>query len=480
MLFGYKKFIFHSLALCLSSGFGITMTAGQSVGEIVDPSTLDGKIMAGYQGWFMTPEDGGLDAWRHWSKRNEMPSSSTLRVAMWPDMREYEADELEPTLLHYDDLFYAGLFSSYNEKTVNRHLRWMQEYNIDGVFVQRFIGEAVRIRHVRDKVLENVQNGAEQYGRVFANMYDISGYDELTLWEDIKADWMHLVDNQLITQSPSYLHHNGLPVVSIWGFGFKGRPGEPADALDLIRWFQSPDTPLKYRATVKGGVIPRWRTDDSEWDVVYRTLDIVSPWTVGRMKNLDDVTAHSVEFWRPDLKECEFNGKDFMPVVYPGYSFHNSNPDKTFNEVPRLGGNLFWKQLRLAMDEGAKMIYVAMFDEVDEGTAIFKVAEDSFQVPNMVKFVNLNTDQALGYRCVPCDWYMSLLGNATNFLRAGQPMPEDMPPLPTGCPVDLPSMVSIFDVFQFFGPSLVNIGTSLINAVLPLIQSVFKDVFPFF
>jgi len=33
----------------------------------VDPSTLDNKVLIGYQGWFTCPEDGS-QRWTHWSR----------------------------------------------------------------------------------------------------------------------------------------------------------------------------------------------------------------------------------------------------------------------------------------------------------------------------------------------------------------------------------------------------------------------------
>ena len=43
-------------------------------------------------------------------------------------------------------------------------------------------------------------------------------------------------------------------------------------------------------------------------------------------------------------------------------------------QIPRNGGRFFKTQLDYCLDSGAKMLYIAMFDEIDEGTAIFKIA----------------------------------------------------------------------------------------------------------
>ncbi|MCD6394737.1 MAG: hypothetical protein J7M40_14690, partial [Planctomycetes bacterium] len=34
----------------------------------VDTSTLDGKVMCGYQGWFTCPGDGSSKGWNHWAE----------------------------------------------------------------------------------------------------------------------------------------------------------------------------------------------------------------------------------------------------------------------------------------------------------------------------------------------------------------------------------------------------------------------------
>ena len=52
------------------------------------------------------------------------------------------------------------------------------------------------------------------------------------------------------------------------------------------------------------------------------------------------------------------------------------------------------------------MAYVAMFDEVDEATAIFKVTNDP---PTQAKFQT--------YEGLPSDWYLRLTGEGTKLLR---------------------------------------------------------------
>src|SRR5437773_3667507 len=55
----------------------------------VDPTTLDRKLLFGYQGWFGCPDDGSpLGAWEHWFRRGAAAAASTLRVDMWPDVSE--------------------------------------------------------------------------------------------------------------------------------------------------------------------------------------------------------------------------------------------------------------------------------------------------------------------------------------------------------------------------------------------------------
>ena len=100
--------------------------------EVIDPTSLNHKIMAGYQGWFAAPGDGSGYGWIHWG--GPTIDADNITIDMWPDMREYDPDELFETDFVYQDLTNAGLYSAYTRKTVERHVKWMKDYGIDGVF----------------------------------------------------------------------------------------------------------------------------------------------------------------------------------------------------------------------------------------------------------------------------------------------------------------------------------------------------------
>src|SRR5260370_12642729 len=60
---------------------------------------------------------------------------------------------------------------------------------------------------------------AQQYGRVFAIEYDISGANPATLLSTLQQDWSYLVNTLQVTRNPRYLHDNGKAVVSAGGIG---------------------------------------------------------------------------------------------------------------------------------------------------------------------------------------------------------------------------------------------------------------------
>src|SRR5439155_3717987 len=248
------------------------------------------------------------------------------------------------------------------------------QYGIDGVFVQRFAGETVSpkdLRHV-NTVLSHCREGANRCGRAYAVMYDLSGLPAGGTKRVIE-DWKLLGDRMKIGRDPkdaAYLRHGGKPVVAVWGIGFNdGRKYTLAECEQLVDFLKSDK---HYGGcTVMLGVPTGWRTldrDSVKDEALHRiitTADIVSPWTVGRYRTLQGVADHAQERWKKDAEWSKAQGKEYLPVVFPGFSWHNMRPKSQLDEIPRQQGKFLWKQFAEAKKAGAAMVYVAMFDEMD-------------------------------------------------------------------------------------------------------------------
>ena len=395
---------------------------------IVDASTIRGKMLFGYQGWFSAPADGStVNEWHHWLSATGTPSRFV--VDMWPDLTEYDADErFVPPGLTFPDGKPAAVFSAFKDKTVARHFAWMRDNDLDGVLLQRFLGEVQDPRYFafRNQVTRNVRAAAESAGRVFAVEYDLSlpAAMQATIVAKLQSDWMYLVDTLNVTTSERYLREGGKPVVSIWGLGFADRPTTPQQAQELITWFKS-GAPPAYRATVMGGVPWGWRAQtgnlqtDPAWAPVFRALDIVSPWTVGHYASEAAADRFISDVVAGDIAETRALGIGYLPVIFPGFSWHNLMGGAPSNQIPRQGGRFYWRQAMNLIGDGASMFKTAMFDEIDEGTAMFKLAPTAATAPAQAPFVTLDADG----ESLPSDWYLRLAGAATEVLR-GQRAPS--------------------------------------------------------
>ncbi len=393
----------------------------------VDASTMTGKLLMGYQGWFGCPGDGSANnRWTHWF-RSQNPVATNATVDFWPDTSELDPDELFATSMTYPSGAPAKLYSAYNPKTVLRHFRWMRDHHLDGVFLQRFSGGVASAGNFAwmNQVADNVRAGADAYRRVFAIMYDISGHPTNTLVSALTNDWLHLANTLQITNSSRYLHHNGKPVVAVWGFGFSGRPDTPQQAQEVINFFKS------VGLTVMGGVPTWWRTlnndaqSDPAWADVFRSFDIISPWSVGRYGDIAGADNFRLNFIVPDMAEAAANGREYMPVIFPGFSWHNLTGDP-LNPIPRNGGTFYWQQAYNAKLSGCSMIYGAMFDEVDEGTAMYKLAPTANEIPAQGSWVPLDIDGV----SLPSDWYLRLADEASKMLRGDIPLQNTIPIVP--------------------------------------------------
>jgi len=403
----------------------------------MDAKTLHRKLMAGYQGWFNTPCDGCGMGWRHYAKRRaEELTPETCKIDVWPDTSEFDDDELCKTGIRYADGTPARLPSSCNRKTVLRHFGWMRAYGLDGVFVQRFhpyCAERERFAHTL-KVLDYCREGARLHERCYAMMYDLSGMRG----EDASPvidDWKRLLDDTALVEDKMYLHHHGRPVVTVWGLGFNDRPHFTwRDCMPLVEFLKD------WGATLMLGLPTGWREQPQEhlpdpdpskrpvvrcWDCfedpamldAIQIADILLPWSVARAETLEGAERMARDFWIPDIQWCAERGIEYMPVVYPGFSWHNQRPGAVRDRVPRRRGAMLWKLYYEAVRAGATMIYQAMFDEMDEGTAIFKVDPNPPGPEGL--FIDLEG--------VASDHYLRLVGEAGRMLRGEIPLQAPCP-----------------------------------------------------
>jgi len=392
--------------------------AGPSV-KGVDPTTLEGKVMCGYQGWFGAEGDGAGRGWAHWTKNRSKPfDAANTKVDLWPDLREYASEERFATALATADGHPAEVFSSFRKATVLRHVQWMRDYGIDGAFVQRFIVDVKDPREARhfNTVLASFLEGANRFGRTYAVMYDLTGLKAGRVG-DVEADWKALRTRMTITADPAYLRHRGKPLVAIWGVGFGDKRDYTLDECARLLDFLKADG-----CAVMLGVPTYWRErirdaapDPAVHDVLQRA-DVLSPWTVGRFGTPVEAASHAEKVVKPDLAWCRDAKLDYLPVVFPGFSWHHMHGGK-LDQIPRLQGRFYWSQWLALKKAGATMAYVAMFDEVDEATAVFKCTNDAPAIDG--GFV---TDEGL-----PSDFYLKLTGSGGKLLR-GEIAPSDDPP----------------------------------------------------
>jgi hypothetical protein len=256
-------------------------------------------------------------------------------------------------------------------------------------------------------------------------MYDLSGLREGGT-QAVIDDWKLLVDRMHIGKDKAdaaYLHQSGKPVVAVWGIGFNDRRRytlvECGRLIDFLK-----NDPTYGGCTVMAGVPSGWRTldadsvADKELHEVLSQADVLSPWTVGRYKHLEEVEQHAAKRWKPDIAWCAERKQDYLPVVFPGFSWHNMNPGAPLNQIARQQGKFLWKQFVEAKQAGAAMLYVAMFDEMDEGTAIFKCTSD----------VPVGASPFVTYEGLPSDHYLWLTGRGRALLR-GEIEPTAEPPM---------------------------------------------------
>lgn len=390
------------------------------------------QVFAGYQGWFAIPSNRNLDRWSHWCKaKGKEPSPGFTAFELYPDVSEYHKRSMHKT--GYTNLKDGGkalLFDSDCDDVLDVHFRWMKEYDIDGVALQRFLGSLNgKNGEWRNSTAMRMKEIAGKWERMFYVMYDISGHKGQQVEDDIWEDYEDFVKKKLMN-SPHYARQDNKPVIAIWGLGFNDRPGNAGKTIELIRKLKNDN------CYVVGGVPYRWRdgVHDSKpgWLTAYKNYDMLIPWSVGRYKNVDEVKAHVQSLWKPDKEFCDNEGIDIQRVIYPGFAWSNLKghqgvqaerklsrhsqdqvSEAPRNEIPRLAGAFFWGQARLVAQLGVGA-FIAMFDEYDEATAIAKAAPHKGRIPTNQYFMTLDEDG----ETLSSDFYLRLAGEASRMIRA--------------------------------------------------------------
>ena len=415
---------YNYLILVLALGFVLITKAQNKHSKESKFPNYKGLVMAGYQGWFREPKEGIM-----------YPDETKMRIDMWPEVSEYQ--KTYPTGLKLADGKTARFFSSDDASTVDLHFKWMQQYGVDGVFMQRFFNATdPKARHSgATNVLRNAMAAASKYERAIGVMYDLSGLKASGQdCSKLIEDWKYLVDSLKVTNqsgTKTYVLHNGKPLVTIWGLGFPDRPYNIRNiGVDRFIDFLKND-PTYGGCAVMLGVPTFWRdlnsdcSSDPYLHELIKKADIVLPWTVQRFSPL---LHNEMDRYRDlilgDIRWCKENGLDYVPCVTPGFSWHNlskiefPNDIKPVGSIPRQGGRFYWQQISTAINAGATMLYVAMFDEVNEGTAIFKCS-DTPPVSTAAKFITMDGK--------PSDTYLWLTGEAGKMLRKESPLSMEMP-----------------------------------------------------
>ena len=127
-------------------------------------------------------------------------------------------------------------------------------------------------------------------------------------------------------------------------------------------------------------VLANWRTPTDYQDlnqeftnVCFDYFNAISPRTIGQYNGVLQADAFAEGTVKGDMKlirdhnEGKWpNGKlDYIPVVFPGWSGHNTFDGKDrwyLDRVRRKGGEFLWRQMFNATKDGAKTIYVATWD----------------------------------------------------------------------------------------------------------------------
>ena len=293
------------------------------------PTTLDGKVLCGYQGWFNTPGDGTDFGFVHWGQGLDRPDGGRFTVDMWPDVSEYDPQDLrEVPGLKMPDGSPARLYSAYPQGAGPAALQMDA-----AVRDRRRLPQPLRRRGGQSAAGPARQHRARPCPRGLPSRRAGLGDDA----RPVDGSWRVDRDRQGRLEVPLRPGEGprgfALPAPSgeARGLALGPRlprpPWTPAQGEELVDFFK--DDPKYGGVYLIGGVDPFWRTlrgesrRDAAWSKVYRSFDAISPWDAGRYHDDASMDRIRKEVWEPDLAELKRSGKGYMPTAFPGFSWDN-------------------------------------------------------------------------------------------------------------------------------------------------------------
>ncbi|KAL8804509.1 MAG: hypothetical protein Q9182_002517 [Xanthomendoza sp. 2 TL-2023] len=304
-------------------------------------------------------------------------SAEVIRVQfdMFPAVEQYPRECLFPTNFILPSGARASLFESNCTGVVDTHFRWMQENSIDGILVQRFYGQFNDQSFLQ--LLQQIRTAAEKYGRAFAVEYDLSGVSSAnfgSVVSELLDDYTHHIAP--LVSSPSYLHHQGRPVIELWGFGINKSQLNAADCASIFRAIRSAN-PNPY---VVLGVQWDWaydRTNHPDYFNVYTQGDVIQPWSVGAYSDVASYEQKYRDNFVPDKALADRLGLGYAPSILAGSSSRNRDKGTTFGN--RYNGTFYEAQLKHQLDMKPFFVFGSMFDEFPESKSSGRVRIEGLQ-----------------------------------------------------------------------------------------------------
>lgn len=394
--------------------------------------TFKGLVMAGYQGWFTNEFDWTTaTSWVHLQNSTGGFKTGASCVDYWPDLSEYT--KLYNTPLKMPDGSTAQMFSSADPETIDLHFKWMKQYGIDGAIVQRF-KSAVENNPSSKQQIGYILDAAKKYGRAVMIEYDLSGLSAQSDEQEIIDDWNSLVEMYGLndpSKQPTYVWTDNKPLVGFYGIDMSDRGGVPSQYINMFDKMIGRDGQAG-GCSFLAGCSYNWRVEGNDagkfadWKPVLERCSVIAPWAVGRYSSRSGFTSKYSQIIG-DLDWCNERNIIYAPVAFPGFSWHNmhvtwsgntatENSTAPYDACPRLKGDFFWTQLACYIQWGCPSVFIAMFDEMDEGTCIFKCSHKD-QTPVMAtvaypnfKFLSYDDDLPTGY-------YLHLAGSAAKWIK---------------------------------------------------------------